>query len=124
MNLRRSDRVADLIKVELSDIILRQIRDPRIGTVTITGVKLTDDLRSARVYFVRMGQDTNTGDIREALQKASGFLKKELGVRLRLRYIPSITFVYDRSFEYGSRIEKLLDEVKSQDTESDGEENH
>jgi len=124
MNLRRSDRVADLIKAELSDIILRQIRDPRIGTVTITGVKLTDDLRSARVYFVRMGQDTNTGDIREALQKAAGFLKKELGARLRLRYIPSITFVYDKSFEYGSRIEKLLDEVKSRDTESDGEENH
>jgi len=61
---KRADRVADLIKAELSDILLRQIRDPRIGTITITGAKVTDDLRLAKVYFVEMGKDAVDPEIR------------------------------------------------------------
>lgn len=103
--------MSDLIKVEISDILLKRVRDPRIGPITITGVKLTDDLRLARIFFVEMGKDTCSDEVRAGLQKATGFLKRELGKRLQLRYIPEIVFVYDESFAYGSRIEKLLTEI-------------
>jgi len=111
MNFKRANRVAELIKMEISDLLLKRVRDPRIGPITITGVKLTDDLRLARVFFVEMGKDTCSDEVRAGLQKATGFLKRELGKRLQLRYIPEIVFVYDESFAYGSRIEKLLTEI-------------
>jgi len=111
MNFKRASRESDLIKVEISDILLKRVRDPRIGPITITGVKLTDDLRLARIFFVEMGKDTCSDEVRAGLQKATGFLKRELGKRLQLRYIPEIVFVYDESFAYGSRIEKLLTEI-------------
>jgi len=118
MTLKRSERVADLIKTEISDILLKEVRDPRIGALTITSVELTDDLRSAKVFFVRMGEDTDRQKIQDSLQKAAGFLKRELGKRLQLRYIPSLTFIYDPSFEYGNRIDKLLAQVKQEDNGS------
>ena len=110
-NFKRSDRVADLVKVELSDIIHRQIRDPRIGIVTITGVKMTDDLKLARVYFVEMGKDSCDPDTLKGLEQAKSFMKRELGKRLKLRYVPDIIFTLDESFAYGSRIDKLLAEI-------------
>ncbi len=122
MSIKRSDRVADLIKAELSDILLKEVRDPRIGTVTITGVELTEDLRAAKIFFVRMGQDTSTRELQDSLQKASGFLKRELGKRLQLRYLPALTFIYDRSFEYGDKIEKLLAQVKQEEHGTDSSE--
>ncbi len=124
MTLKRSDRVADLIKTELSDILLKEVRDPRIGSVTITGVELTYDLRSAKVFFVRMGEDVGSRELQESLQNASGFLKRELGKRLQLRYVPSLNFLYDRSFEYGDRIEKLLHQVKQEEDGSDSSKDH
>lgn len=124
MTLKRSDRVADLIKAELSDILLKEVRDPRIGAVTITGVELTPDLRWAKIFFVRMGEDTSSRELQEALEKASGFIKRELGKRLQLRYIPSLTFVYDRSFEYGDKIERLLSQVKQEENGTDSTEDH
>lgn len=124
MTLKRSDRVADLIKAELADILLKEVRDPRIGSVTITGVDVTDDLRFAKVFFVRMGEDAGSRELQESLQKASGFLKRELGKRLQLRYVPALTFLYDRSFEYGDRIEKLLHQVKQEEDGSDSNKDH
>lgn len=121
MSMKRSERVADLIKAEISGILLKEIRDPRISMVTITGVKLTDDLRSAKVFYVKMGEDTLSRDVEEGLQKASGFLKRELGKRLQLRYVPALTFIYDRSFEYGDKIERLLAKVKKEESGVDAE---
>jgi ribosome-binding factor A len=115
MTFKRADRVADLIKAELSDILLRQIRDPRIGLLTITDVKMSDDLRSARIYFVQMGKDKLDAELQAGLEKAKGFLKRELGKRLNLRYIPDVFFFYDKSFEYGSRIDRLLMEIHEKD---------
>ena len=112
MTFKRATRVADLIMADISDILLREIRDPRIKSVTITGVKLTDDLRLAKVFFVEMGKDSFDPQIKIALQNATGFLKRELGKRLKLRYIPDIIFVSDKSFAYGSRIDKLLAELQ------------
>ncbi len=112
MDFKRADRVADLIKQEISEILRREAGDPRIANITVTDVKLTDDLRSARIYFVELGQDKLGPDVERGLSKAKGFLKRELGKRLQLRYVPELAFFYDPSFEYGSRIEKLLKEVR------------
>jgi len=120
---KRADRVADLLKIEISDILLKQIRDPRIHTVTITGVKVTDDLRLAKIYFVEMAQDTIHAETLAGLEKATGFLKRELGKRLQLRFIPDLLFRVDESFAYGSRIERLLAEIKGHGT-ADDTQNH
>lgn len=111
-NFKRADRVADLIKMEIADLLLKQVRDPRIGSVTITGVKVTDDLRMARLYFVEMGKDTCSADLQAGLVKATGFLRRELGRRLQLRHVPELLFTYDPSFAYGSRIDTLLMEIQ------------
>ncbi len=110
-SFKRADRVADLIKMEIADLLLKDVRDPRIGSLTITGVKVTDDLRTAKVYFVEMGKDACSADLRAGLGKATGFLRRELGRRLQLRHVPELLFEYDPSFAYGNRIETLLKEI-------------
>ena len=110
-SFKRADRVADLVKMEISDLLLKQVRDPRIGSMTITGVKVADDLRTARVFFVELGKDQCSEEVRAGLAKATGFLRRELGGRLRLRCVPELLFAYDPSFAYGNRIERLLSEI-------------
>jgi ribosome-binding factor A len=112
MGFKRADRVSDLVKAEITDILLRQVRDPRVQNVTITDVKMSDDLRQAKIYFVPMGSDNGTDEVKEGLKRATGFLKRELGKRLQLRYVPDVTFIYDASFDYGDRIERLLGEIE------------
>jgi len=111
--------VADLIKVELSDIILRQIRNPRIGMITITDVEVTDDLKLAKIFFVELGKDTCNPETQKGLEQARSFMKRELGKRLRLRYVPDIVFTPDESFAYGSRIDRLLAEIGGEDASQD-----
>ena len=123
MTFKRADRVSDLIKAELSDILLKHIRDPRIGLLTITDVKMSDDLRSAKIYFVQMGKDKLDPELQAGLEKAKGFLKRELSKRLNLRYMPDVFFFYDKSFEYGSRIDRLLMEIHEKD-KTDNREDH
>ena len=110
-SFKRADRVADLIKMEISDLLLKQVRDPRIGSITITGVKISDDLRTARIFFVELGRDQCSEEVRSGLARATGFLRRELGRRLRLRLVPEILFTYDPSFAYGNRIEQLISEI-------------
>lgn len=112
MDFKRADRVADLIKQEIAEILRREAHDPRIANITVTDVKLTDDLRSARIYVVELGKDRMSDEVGQGLAKAKGFLKRELGKRLQLRYVPELSFFYDPSFEYGSKIEKLLQEIR------------
>jgi ribosome-binding factor A len=108
---KRADRVADLIKMEIADLLLKAVWDPRIGSVTITGVRVTDDLRTARIFFVEMGKDTCSKEVLTGLGKAAGFLRRELSRRLQLRHVPELLFTYDPSFAYGSRIDSLLMEI-------------
>ncbi|MEK7242818.1 MAG: 30S ribosome-binding factor RbfA [Thermodesulfobacteriota bacterium] len=110
-SFKRADRVADLIKIEISNLLLKQVRDPRIGLVTITGVKVTDDLRTARVFFVELGKDQCSEEVQAGFGKAAGFLRRELGRRLQLRCVPELLFAYDPSFAYGNRIERLISEI-------------
>jgi len=115
MNFKRADRVGELIMAEMSDILLKVVKDPRLQAVTITAVKVTDDLRNARIYFVEMGKDECGKEVEAGLSKARGFVRRELGHRLQLRFVPEIIFVHDKSFGYGNHIEKLLAEIAKQE---------
>jgi ribosome-binding factor A len=119
MNFKRADRVAELIMAEMADILLTQVKDPRVHAVTITSVKVTDDLRNAKIYFVEMGKDECSPEIKEGLNRATGFVRRELGKRLQLRFVPEIMFVHDQSFGYGSRIDKLLADISKQEETDD-----
>jgi ribosome-binding factor A len=119
MKFKRADRVAELIRAKISDIITREVKDPRLHSVTITAVKVADDLRNARIYFVEMGKDECSEEIKTGLTQASGFIRRELGKRIQLRYVPELTFVHDQSFGYGNRIEKLLAQIAKQEEKND-----
>lgn len=108
MSTQRSYRVGELIQQELSAIILRGLRDPRVGFVTIMSVDVTSDLRYAKVYFTVMGEEQDVEQTQQGLDSAVPYLRRELGKRLKLRHVPEITFKYDTSIAYGSHIESLL----------------
>ena len=112
MSFKRVDKVADLIKTELSDILLKRINDPQVRIITVTGVKVTNNLRQAKIFFVRTGESTCSEETMKGLHRATGFLRRELGKRLRLRYVPEIKFILDESFEYGDHINRLLAEIE------------
>jgi len=101
-----------LIKEEISQILLKELKDPRIGFVTITQVALSDDLRMARVFYSVFGGAQEKEDAYQGLESAKGYIKRELGKRVRLKYMPEISFMFDDSLEYGEHIEKLLQGVK------------
>ena len=119
MSFKRADRVAELIMAEASDIIFREVKDPRLHAVTITTVKISDDLRNAKIYFVEMGKDECSAEIKSGLERATGFVRRELGKRLQLRFVPEIIFVHDKSFGYGSRIDRLLADIAKQEEKND-----
>jgi ribosome-binding factor A len=123
---KRAERVGDQIRMEIADILTRRVKDPRVGFVTVTAVDVTADLKQAWVYVTVLqqgGQETETMD---ALTRAEGFIKGELGRRLKLRYVPELTFVKDTSIDRVNRVLNLLDEVRpkpaaSQDAGAEGE---
>ncbi|MEO0123441.1 MAG: 30S ribosome-binding factor RbfA [candidate division WOR-3 bacterium] len=104
----RSDRVASLIAREISLIISQEIRDPRLGMVTITKVTVSSDLKDAKVYFTTMGNSTNDLHI---LEGAKGFIRSTLAHRIRIKFIPDLKFMIDDSQQYGEKIDKLLEEI-------------
>jgi ribosome-binding factor A len=106
---KRADRVADQIRMEVADILMRKIKDPRVHSVTVTGVELTADLRIAHVFVTTMETEQAERDTFAGLSKASGFVRAELGRRLTLRYLPEVIFKKDVSGQRGDRIMRLLD---------------
>lgn len=118
-NYKRADRVSDLIKKEISQMLLKEVKDPHIGFMTITGVDVSNDLHLAKVFYTILGDQKQVRKSAQALNRVSPFIKRQLGKRLRLRYIPDIIFRYDYSLEYGSRIDNILDHLKdSEETEA------
>jgi len=107
----RVGRVSEQIKKELSQIIQMELKDPRIGFITVTGVETTSDLSQARIYLSVLGSDEQKEATLKALASATGFLRSELGKRMKLRHTPELLFKFDSSIEYGSRIESLLDDI-------------
>ena len=118
---KRSEKVADLIQKEISEMLVRTIKDPRIGFVTITRVSATGDCRQAKVYFSVMGDMEERNRSIEGLNSAKGYIRKTLGRRLGLRYTPEIMFQFDPSVEYGIRMEELIHHIHIQEEEKNEE---
>lgn len=109
---RRPQRVALQVQHEISMILSRNVKDRRIGFVTLTGVDMSPDLRHAKVYVSAMGSDAEKKASLAALNHAAGWIRHELGQRLRLKFLPEIVFITDSSQEYGERIDRLLDDIR------------
>lgn len=109
--IARSDRVGCQIQKVLSDLLLKRVKDPRLKTVTITGVKMARDLKLARIYFITSGGKENMEAAVEGFKSAFGYVKRKLAAQLGLRYMPELRFFYDESFEYGEHIDKILDRI-------------
>lgn len=116
MSHHRPVRVGDLIKREISNLLLKEIKDPRIGFVTITRVRVTPDLKIARVYFSVLASESDPGESLVGMLSANEFIRSELKKRLRLRFIPTLEFILDDTLDYVEKIETLLAKVKDKET--------
>ncbi len=116
MQFKRSQRVSELIHEEISNLLINGIKDPRIGFVTLVKVELTNDLKHAKIYVSVLGNEEEKNQTIEGLMSASGFIRKELGRTLKLRYIPELRFKIDDSLDYSSKINKILSEIKSEES--------
>lgn len=112
----RTERVAKSIIEELSRMLEQgEIKDPRIGFVTLTGADVSPDMRHAKVYFSSLGNSKAKARALEGLLSARGFIRTALGKTLRLKYVPEVTFVFDASVEAGARITKLINEIHAKE---------
>jgi len=112
---RRTERVNDLIQAEISELLKRRVKDPRIGDlVTVTEVATSADLRHAKVFISVMGSEDEKRETLKCLSAASGFLRRELGERLTLRYIPELSFEQDNSIEHGAHVLRLIEQLASE----------
>jgi len=118
--ISRATRVADQIRMEVAEILARKIKDPRVQFVTVTDVKMTADLKIARVYVTALDQEHYEQQTAPGLKSAVGFIRTEVGRRLNLRYTPEIVFYRDTSAEYAQHMEKILDSLPHEnENESD-----
>ena len=108
----RIEKLQELIKQEMSKMLLTDLKDPRIGFVTVTDVEMTGDLREAKIYVSIMGGTEQVKSSLEGLGSALGFIRREIGQRIRLRFTPEISFALDTSLDYGDHIQKLLLQVE------------
>ena len=113
----RANRVGEQMKKELGDIIGRKIKDPRIGFVTVTDVQVTGDLQQATVYISVLGDEQQRENTLLGLAKAKGFIRSEIGQRIRLRKTPEIIFEFDESIDYGNKIDTLLHQIHNENKE-------
>lgn len=116
MAKHRSSRLAETLKQEISQLIREELKDPRIGFVTVTSVEVAEDLSSAKVYVSVLGDAQAAKDSLDALKNAAGFVRSEIGKRIRLRHTPEILFKYDTSIEHGAHIAKLLRTINTEQT--------
>jgi ribosome-binding factor A len=108
---KRSERINDLLREEIALIIMRRIKDPRIGFVTVTSVEVTVDLKLARVYVSVLKKEELASTL-EILNAAKGFIRSELSKSVKMKFIPALEFMHDTSIEYGERIDSLLKQIK------------
>ena len=108
---QRTDRVAELVRAELNDLILHRVKDPRVRLATVSSVEMSRDLSHARVAISVLGEDDERQGVVDALAHAGGFLRRELSKRLRLRVSPQLAFILDRGAEHSQRISDLLESL-------------
>jgi len=119
---KRSDKVADLIQKEISEMLVRSIKDPRVGFVTITRVSVSDDCRLARVYFSVMGTVAEKERSMKGLDSAKGYVRRELGRRMTLKHVPEIVFKFDPSIEYAIHLGEVFDHLQQEREKNKGDE--
>jgi ribosome-binding factor A len=109
----RPSRVADQLRAEITQLVAREVHDPGIGFLTITDVKVTPDLQVARVYYTTLGDQKARRDTQRALERATPFLRRHIGSRLRLKRVPVLEFFFDEAIERGDRIEQILRDISA-----------
>jgi ribosome-binding factor A len=107
----RPQKLGDLIQRELSELVQRELRDPRVGMITITGVDVSPDFSHAKVFFTLLNQD-HLDDARAGLKRAAGFLRSQLAKRIKLYTTPELRFEYDESVSRGDRVSRLIDSTR------------
>ena len=116
---QRRKQVERLIRAEVSELLSRQVKDPRVkGLVTVTEVSTSPDLKQAKIFISIMGDENEKGEVLQGLNSASGFLRRELAKRVSLRHIPELSFEKDDSIERGIRLSQLIEQVSAEDSES------
>ena len=115
----RIEKLQELIKQEMGKMLLTDLKDPRIGFVTVTDVEMTGDLRSAKIFISVMGGEEQVKSSLEGLQSALGFIRREIGQRIKIRFTPEISFALDTSLDYGDHIQKLLLKVEGDTKNAD-----
>ena len=111
MDYKRSDRVGDLLLELISQLLAKEVSDPRIGPVTLTGAEVSKDLRHARIFFGLLGEREKKAEVMSGLKSATGFIRAKIAKELKLRFVPTIEFVYDETQDHAQRIEELLRQV-------------
>jgi len=114
MEGKRPKKVADLLQKEISGLLVKTIKDPRIGFVTVTRVQVTEDCRAARIYYSLMGTSEEREECLKGLNSAKGYIRKELGRRMKLKYTPELLFQFDPSIEYGIHMEDLIHRLQEE----------
>lgn len=117
---QRSERVAEQVRRDLADLIRSELKDPRVGMISLTEVELTPDYAHAKVYFTTLNVE-HLDDIQRGLKRAAGFLRRELGRRIHIHTLPELHFVYDASLERGMNLSQLIDQANAVSAEPDDE---
>jgi len=113
---KRAVRVGDQILRGVADLLMHKVKDPRIKGVTLTGIDLSNDLKHAKIFFSVIGNQDEVIKAQSGLDSAKGYIKREIGLRSELRYMPDISFVHDPTLETGERMERLFDKLRMEDT--------
>ena len=113
---RRANRVGDLILREIADLLMTRVKDPRVKKTTVTGIVVSNDLRYAKVFYSLIGSEQEIMEAQKGLESATGFIKREIGLRMDLKYIPDIVFRHDPSLAEGDHMEKLLQRLKTEES--------
>jgi ribosome-binding factor A len=118
---KRSVRVGDQILKEMADLLMKRVKDPRVKGTTLTSIHLSNDLKHARVFYSVMGEREEILTVQAGLDSAKGFIKREIGQRMDLKYVPDIVFKHDPSLEKGNHMEKLFMRIKGDESNQPGE---
>jgi ribosome-binding factor A len=113
---KRAGRVGDQILKEVADLLMRKVKDPRVRSVTLTGIDLSSDLKIAKLYYSLIGGREEIQEAQNGLTSAKGFIKHEVGSRLDLKYLPEIVFKYDPSLEQGDHMEKIFEKIRKEES--------
>ncbi len=118
-NYSRSERVVEQIRRELSELIQLELKDPRVRLVTLTDVEITPDYAHAKVFYTSLATPDQQTEIAAGLRRASSFLRRELGKRIKIHHLPELHFFYDKSVEHGTRLSQLIDQAVQSTSEPD-----